>query len=238
MIPNSISLIIIYYNQEHLIGDVEQTVLGAAKHFDSITLVDNGSIDKTAEALLKIASKSVRISVISLPENLHIGGSIKHVLAKKTYDWIGWVHGDMLIDESFYLKAKEIISSDHDVKCIKAKRRGRRFSEYFFTTCLGYCASTYLRLWLQDISAIPCFIHKELKPAVLQHSTDDYTFDLAVYTFAKYQRLKIRKIPVSIGDPPSAVSTWNRDLNGYVKMIMIWVQALIHIKSSFRQTKT
>ena len=84
------SMIIPVYNEESSIGDVLNEAMNALKDIKhEIIVVDDGSIDKTAEI-----ARAKGVKVISHPENAGYGTSIKTGIKASKYDYIGIVDGD------------------------------------------------------------------------------------------------------------------------------------------------
>jgi glycosyltransferase involved in cell wall biosynthesis len=70
----SVAVVVPAYNEELLIG---RTVEGMPDFVDHIVVVDDASKDGTSEKVKELSEKDERVVLITLPENLGVGGAIR-----------------------------------------------------------------------------------------------------------------------------------------------------------------
>jgi glycosyltransferase involved in cell wall biosynthesis len=216
-------LIIVYYNSSNIVEQVATHILEISHLFRRIYAVNNGSVDDTAELLIKfLGGRATNIVVVNLEKNMHLGGAIKYAMNLSDSPHIGWVHGDMVINKAIYETFIQHINDGHQF--VKAMRKERRVFESIVTLALSIYASFCLKKLLTDISAVPCFIDSRHKLEIQKNAADDYAFDLGVFLYAKTRKLKIKRVPTAQHSLKNNTSTWARTLNGYRSMARLWIK--------------
>jgi hypothetical protein len=221
----SVDLILIFYNNKN-IDFMRDNLIEVSECFNKIFLINNGSKDDTLKSLKDNFMNNNKFIIHDIKENIRYGGALKKGFALSESDYIFWSHGDTIIKKEFYEKSIDLIHQNNIF--IKGLRLKRKLKEYFFTKMLSIYASVILRNFLSDISAFPCGIPRANKEEIILKASDDYTIELYIYFFAIKNKLIIERIPVQYFDNGESQSTWTRSINGYLKMIHLW---LISIKS-------
>jgi len=109
--PNSLSIVMTYYNEEENIIPSLQGALDYCKpRFDDfeIVAVDDCSKDRTFELGSKIAQAEPAVRLIHLPENTKFAGALKRGFAEATKEYVFYTDGDCPIDYNDIDKSFEI----------------------------------------------------------------------------------------------------------------------------------
>ncbi|MDB4661712.1 glycosyltransferase [Gammaproteobacteria bacterium] len=188
-----------------------QLHLKYSKNFSkiSVTLVNNGSSDRTSEILDLFQEQW--LSVLHLDSNLGYGGGIYHGIAsKKDADIIGYTHADhQTHPQDFFEAALKI--QDENISFVKGKRYGRPIIDRFFTFGMSLISSFVLRGVYYDINAQPTVFPSSFLNQIVEPPTD-FSFDLFLYFLAKKRGIKIYRINVHFGPRFSGVSSWNKGI--------------------------
>ena len=185
-----------------------------------VVLVNNGSKDNTEEVLSQLIPSFSFARVVKVNVNQGYGFGILSGLKEARGEFIGWTHADLQTDPSDLLKAKQIISQEHNSThiYIKGRRCNRLWQDTFFTYGMTFFEWLYLREWLWDINAQPNIFHRSFFE---QWSNPPHDFSLDLYAFytAKKHNLKIIRFDVQFPPRVYGQSSWNTGLSSKFKFI-------------------
>lgn len=232
MIKPKLSVIIPCYNEEKclpfLIKRFKQVIKG--KDIEVI-LVNNGSIDNSAEIMQKLQLKHNFLRTITIKKNIGYGHGITSGLKKAKGEFLAWTHADLQTDPDDIIKAFDIIQSKNNAKDYLVK--GRRKNRFFFDTLLmlgmSFSANLILRKWMIDINAQPKLFHKSFFES-WDNAPLDFSLDLYVYFMAKKKK-KMKIITISTQFPKRIYgkSHWNTDIYSKFDLINKTVKYIIKL---------
>ena len=204
----------------------------------SLLLVDNGSTDQTQQVLTKQLPDFNFAASVRVPVNQGYGFGILQGLAHCTSEYMGWTHADMQTDPGDIFKALSLIEQNRMRRDIylKGRRRGRPFSDVFFTNGMSLFESLYLGVKLSDINAQPNIFHRSFFES-WQSPPNDFALDLYVYYLAVKNGLAIIRFDVEFPERLHGHSKWNTGLYSKLRFIKRTIDFSIKLKSSLRQAE-
>jgi len=214
-----LSVIFPCYNEEKNIPLIVDSLSCLSDRDDiEIILVNNGSVDKSAEILNELSNNNFR--VVTVEENQGYGYGILQGLKAAKGDFLGWMHADMQTDPRDLLKAADIIKENNhsDKLYIKGSRKKRKFFDNIFSISMGIFESLYLGSFLWEINAQPNIFHRSFYNS-WQEPPHDFSLDLYVYYMAKKQRLDIKRFDVIFPDRIHGDSSWNNSFSDRITFI-------------------
>lgn len=163
-----------------------------------VILVNNGSKDKTAEAIKYEIAKARPVFVCCEVEtNIGYGHGILSGLAMAKGDVLAWTHADMQTDPEDVVKAYRLYKSfgNHNV-FVKGERKNRALGPQLFTWGMTIIATLALGEKLTDIGAQPKLFSRQFYNQYLTHNAPtDFSLDLYAMYFAQKHGI-IRTFPV------------------------------------------
>ncbi len=185
-----------------------------------VVLVDNGSTDGSAQvldALLPEYPFAVRVNV---PVNQGYGYGILAGLRAAGGDFIGWTHADLQTDPSDVLHAADLLRAcNGDASLyIKGNRKGRPFSDTFFTFGMSVLELLLTGRWLHDINAQPNLFSRAFFQS-WENPPHDFSLDLYAFYLAKKRGLQMVRFPVRFPERIHGSSKWNTGLKAKWKFI-------------------
>ena len=185
-----------------------------------IICVDNGSTDNTLNILEELIPKYSFAKLEKVKVNKGYGYGIKCGLNVAQGKYLSWTHADMQTDPNDVIRALNIIETFNSEKnlFIKGKRRGRSWSDEFFTIGMSIFESLLLLTPLYDINAQPNIFSRELFDN-LKGSPNDFSFDLFYYYLAVKNKYKIIRFDVNFGKRYYGYSSWNINWLSKIKFI-------------------
>ena len=224
------SLIIPCYNEEkNLPILINKCVKILKKDNYEVVLVNNGSTDNSKEILIKSAKIFSNLTVVNIIENIGYGNGIVEGLKIAKGDILGWTHADLQTNPSDFLIATKIFKNKHDNIYAKGLRKGRSFSEVFFTFAMSIVESILFRKIMNDINAQPNVFTKKFFLS-LKNFPNDYALDLFFYINAKKQNLKFHRFHVLFEKRLHGTSHWNLGLKSKIKFIIRTLSYSIKLK--------
>ena len=201
-----------------------------------IILVDNGSTDDTAQALIQLkVAKDPAIRVVTVPINLGYGnGLMQGVFAAET-DVIAWCHADLQTDPMDVIEAFELYNRHSaGVKTIiKGQRIGRGVFDAFFTAGMSLFASLALRMQLSDINAQPKLFDRKFL-ALLTDYPKDFSLDLYVLVQARHHGYQILTQPVRFSERLHGEAKGGGNLKGKRKLISRTVKYILETRTKHK----
>lgn len=194
-----LSLVFTFYNEEKncskVIPPLKEELTRAGIPFEMV-LVNNGSLDRTADLLKKMADEDHRLKVAHVAVNVGYGRGILEGLQHATGDYIGYLSGDGQVSSVDVLKAAEWLGKPN-IDLVKVKRVVRE--DGLLRLFVSRCYNTFMRLLYRcpsdDLNGTPKIFRRELLPVFDLHSKD-WFIDPEIMIKAKKMGLKIHEIPI------------------------------------------
>ena len=168
---------------------------------NELILVDNGSTDRTKYYFNKIKKKNIK--KIYIKKNIGFGNGIKKGLSKAKGEFLIYSHADLEVDPNDIGRAIKILVKKKYIKriFIKGNRINKKknywtLSDRFFSYSLTIFSSILFLKKLEDIHAQPVMFHKSLLRK-MKYLPNDFSIDLAIYVYAKIEKLFIVRFPVN-----------------------------------------
>lgn len=225
------------YNEAKSIPLILERFGAAAKGNDvRLMLVDNGSTDETQEVLADQLSRYSFAGTFHVPANQGYGYGILQGLAQCDSDYLGWTHADMQTDPGDIFRALALIEQHqrrNDIY-LKGLRKGRPFSDTFFTDGMSLFESLYLGTKLWDINAQPNIFHRSFFES-WQSPPFDFSLDLYAYYLAVRNGQEIVRFDVEFAKRMHGQSKWNTGFSSKLKFIKRTLDFSFRLKKSLKE---
>jgi len=209
------------YNEEKNIPLILERFQKVLNRSDvGLLLVNNGSMDNSAEVLKELIPKYPFASTIQVEVNQGYGYGILQGLKASSSEFIGWTHADMQTDPFDILRGLELLenSTNPEKTYVKGLRKGRPIFDQFFTIGMGIFETLYLKAPLWDINAQPNLFHRSFFES-WKNPPHDFSLDLYALYQAKKHNLHILRFPVVFPPRIHGTSSWNTGLKAKWKFI-------------------
>ncbi|MBI4802320.1 MAG: glycosyltransferase family 2 protein [Elusimicrobia bacterium] len=196
-----------------------------------LILVDNGSSDGTNAELARLLplypfARSVRVEV-----NKGYGFGILSGLSAACGEYIGWTHGDLQFDPGAIAEAAGLIADAGGGNIfVKGLRRGRPFSDRFFTAGMSLFETLLMGTPLRDINGQPTLFHRSLLEA-WNAPPHDFSLDLYAYAAAAKAGFKIVRFDVVNSERARGASSWNRGLWSRLRLALRTIVSSVRIRT-------
>ncbi len=186
-----------------------------------VILVNNGSTDDTNSIIESVKSNYTFLKIINIKINLGYGYGIVSGLKSAKGDFIGYTHADLQTDPADIIRAYKLIKENNFYKniYIKGDRKGRSFTDQFFTIGMSLFESLYLGKILWDINAQPNFFHRTFFDSVKNNCPNDFSLDLYLLYKAKIAGLNLIRFNVLFPKRIYGKSSWNTGILSKWKFI-------------------
>lgn len=214
------SLVIPCYNEGENIPLLIQRLKDIFTFNDmEIILVNNGSTDNTQSIMENCILDSSNIKVLNIRINKGYGYGILEGLKISKGKIIGWTHADLQTDPADSLKALKLFDDlKTDKLFVKGLRKGRSYSDQFFTFFMSIFEFMILGKFMWDINAQPSIFNRELFENWID-PPKDFSLDLYAYYKAKEMNYKIKRFAVNFPPRKYGESKWNFSLRSKLKFI-------------------
>jgi polyisoprenyl-phosphate glycosyltransferase len=175
-----------------------------------LVLVDNGSVDESAEVLERETKPHPFIRVVTVPSpNVGYGHGIVTGLRAAKGEWLAWTHADGQTPPKDVLTAFDILKSSADPErtFVKGRRRNRPVKDTLFTFGMQAAATVLLGASLGDINGQPKAFHRRLLELCAAPPVD-LSLDLYFFYTAKKNGFEVKTIDVHFGDREHGESKW------------------------------
>ena len=225
------SLVIPCYNEGKNIPLLIKKLKDIFKFNDmEIVLVNNGSTDNTKRIMEDCVGDSSNIKVLNIKINKGYGYGILEGLKISQGEILGWTHADLQTDPADCLKALKLFNDLETNKLfIKGLRKGRSYSDQFFTFFMSIFEFFILGKLMWDINAQPSLFHRELFEKWID-PPKDFSLDLYAYYKAKTMNYKIKRFPVNFPPRQYGESKWNFSLHSKLKFIKRTILFSLNLK--------
>jgi glycosyltransferase involved in cell wall biosynthesis len=215
------SIIVPCYNEEKniplLINKFEKVI---TTNEIELILVENGSSDNSKKILEILTKNHPFAKMVIVPVNKGYGYGIKQGLSVASGKFIGYTHADLQTDPNDLIKAIEIVKLNNfnENILIKGRRKGRPFSDRFFTFGMSFFESIFLRKKLIDINAQPTFFSNVFYKK-LENIPNDFSLDLYLLYTAQISNQKVVRFNVFFPPRIHGESSWNTGIKSKYKFI-------------------
>jgi len=184
------------------IQETSQIFSAFGKPFE-IIVVDDGSMDKTAEVVDDFvrARRAVPVRLLSHDRNKGKGAAIKTGTAAAHGEWILFLDSDLATHPSEFEKFLPYLSN-HDILIASRRVAGAKIAERqpLYRTWLGrlfnLCVRLYFGLPYHDTQCGFKAFNRKVVPLVSSLSIDGWAFDVELLYHAKKSGLRVKEIPV------------------------------------------
>ena len=198
-----------------------------------IILVNNGSTDNTQLIMENCVSDFSNIKVLNIRINKGYGYGILEGLKISKGKILGWTHADLQTDPADSLKALKLFDDlDTDKLFVKGLRKGRSYSDQFFTFFMSIFEFMILGKFMWDINAQPSIFNRELYENWID-PPKDFSLDLYAYYKAKEMNYKIKRFAVNFPPRKYGESKWNFSFRSKLKFIKRTIIFSLNLKNKF-----
>lgn len=234
-----LSIVIPCYNEEAnipLLLEGFKKVIG--RRDMEVILVNNGSTDNSAGVMEKLVPKYGFARIVTVPVNKGYGYGIRRGLEAAKGEFIGWTHGDMQTDPGDVARAYGIVSKrEKGPVYVKGLRRGRPFTDWFFTCGMSLFESIYFRTAMWDINGQPNIFPRKFYEGWIGPPCD-FSLDLYALYMAGRKGLKVVRMPVRFPERINGCSKWNTGLRAKWKFIRRTVSYSAELRRSIKGKKS
>jgi glycosyltransferase involved in cell wall biosynthesis len=211
----TVGIVIPCYNESKSLPELIAK-LSETKNFNvKYLILDNGSTDETPGLLGEIELPA-NVSTHRIERNQGYGFGITTGLKMLETDYVGWTHADLQTDPRDVLLFLDDVSDG--ARFVKGLRRGRPFSDRFFTAGMSIFISILFQKVVRDINAQPTIISREVFEH-WQNPPSDFSLDLFAYIGSMKLGHEVKRRPVNFGKREHGKSHWNRGVKSRLKFI-------------------
>jgi hypothetical protein len=216
------SIIVPCYNEEKNLERLAEAFgeIIAHKYPIELILVNNGSVDSSAQVLEKIANTYSFVKVVIVEVNQGYGFGILSGLEQAQGDYLGWLHADMQFYPREICKAIQYLKKRRypDNVFLRGARKKRPVIDTLFTVGMSLFESLYLGQFMWDINAQPTLISRKFYDK-WKCPPKDFSLDLYVYYLACRQGLEVYRFGVTQHERNAGISTWNTGMRSRVRLV-------------------
>lgn len=231
------SVIVPCYNEEDNICRLVEVLEKTAGHRKvEFILVENGSQDNTRQVLEETCKDKNIFKIVRVDKNRGYGYGIICGMRAATGDYIGWLHADLQSSPESMMKFIDYIEkkAENKILFLKAVRRNRSLTDYFFTWGMAGFATLVLCCNLYDIGAVPILFHKSLLKRFDKRIPYDFAIDTYVYYQAKRFGMDIKRFKIMMNKRVQGESSWNKGLMSRIRQSKIIMSDIIKIKKGVK----
>jgi glycosyltransferase involved in cell wall biosynthesis len=199
-----------------------------------LILVDNGSIDGTAQVLARelLRPEYAFARVVRVEKNDGYGRGILTGLRAARGEFLAFSHADMQCDakDVFVAYGKLVEQADAQRVLVKGRRVGREFGPRLVTRGMSLLASIVLGRSLTDINAQPKVFHRSHLER-LDDPPDGFQWDLYVLYRAKLSGARILTVPVEFRPRRHGQSKWAYSLASRWRSILDTVLYIFKLRA-------
>jgi glycosyltransferase involved in cell wall biosynthesis len=228
-----LSIVLPCYNESRNIPIIVQELskFWPETNFELI-LVNNGSIDDSAEILRQMVNKySGFVKSVIIKKNIGYGHGILTGLKEAEAEVLAYSHADMQTPPGDIIKAYKIFKENQSKQggiLVKGLRVNRPEQEQFFTRYLSKVTTVILGYKTADINGQPkVFPRILLKYLVMPPK--DFSFDVYVMYISRLIGLKLITFPVDFGNRVYGASNWSTSFIKKYKTIFKYLISILKI---------
>ena len=196
-----LSLIMPCYNEEDNVGYSIPKLFQAfdAAGYDlQLVAVNNGSVDRTGDALNELAASYPRLCVVTVERNIGFGKGILSGIPACSGPWVGMVAADGQVDAEDLVRLYEAASSSRSRVLAKVRRRFRMDGFTRKIISVGYNSFVRLlwpRLGSWDVNGNPRLMPRDVVLAMRLESTN-WLLDPEMLIKAHYMGVRVLELNV------------------------------------------
>ena len=220
-------------NIEDLINNCSNLIKQSNNNIDFI-LVNNGSLDSTADLLSKIDNPNFHF--LNINKNIGMGNGIlkglEFAINLNKYQNYGWTHADLQIPSKSLIEASKLMfSNKHSSEkiYIRGRRKNRNSFDVVFTFLMACYTSLVKRGLYYDITGLPALVSKNLIYEILIDVPSGFAFDVFTYIKAKQAGAKIIRFNVDFGKRLKGKSSWNTGIKSKINMGKYYIKEIWRI---------
>lgn len=225
-----LSIVVPCYNEAENIPLILKRFSEVVSEDVEVVVVNNGSTDNSGEIFDQLLPNYPFARLVYVPVNQGYGFGILQGLKTCNTEYIGWTHADMQTDPNDVMTAWKIAKQHFPENVyIKGNRKGRPFSDAFFTWGMGLFETLYMGEKLNDINAQPNVFPKAFFET-WENPPLDFALDLYAAYMAKKTGLKMVRFPVLFPERIHGESKWNTGLQAKWKFIKRTIDFSLKLK--------
>jgi glycosyltransferase involved in cell wall biosynthesis len=187
-----------YNEQENISRTVRLAVKFLVKNKINyeILVIDDGSIDNTADEVKKLSIKNKKIKLITHKKNRGYGGALRTGMSKAGYEWICFTDSDGQFNFSELERFFPHIES-HDLIVGYRQKRKDNALRRLFARLLQWGDFILFGIWLRDIDCGFKLFKKEVVEKVWPLTTESAITETEFMVRAKRAGFKIKEVGVN-----------------------------------------
>jgi len=205
-----LSIVLPCYNEAEGIPRILERFAASGRRRDfELILVDNGSVDATAEVMAQHLPAYPFARSVCIAKNQGYGHGIFTGLKQAGGELLAWSHADLQTDPADVFRAWDVYQQapNRERLLVKGRRHGRRLGERVVSLGMQWVALACLRRWIPEINAQPKLFHRSLLEHVT-HPPVDFNFDVYVLYQARRHGWRLGDIDVLFPPRPYGKSNW------------------------------
>lgn len=194
----------------------------------SITVVDNGSFDKTQEIAERLVLQYEGLVSYLRIDTRGVGVAVREGITKNTSDIVGYMDVDLSTDLNHLIEAINIFREDENVKIVHSSRlskgsqvSGRKITRTITSIGLNLILKLMFQMKINDAVCGFTFFRKETAESLVALSSQENGWFFCIEMLLRAERLKIniREIPVKWQDDYNTTVNVPKLIVNYLKCI-------------------
>ena len=195
-----LSLVIPFYNEENAAEEVVQDLVNEFRKNNlefELILIDNGSIDRTPDILMKLSEENPGIKLLTVPVNQGFGWGVINGLMAAKADYVGFMPGDGQLSAFDTVKVYEkLVSGNLDLCKGKRVTREDGLARQIQSKVFNFVLPLFFRVHTKDINGCPK-IMKYGSLLKLDLHCKDWFLDTEIMVKAHNLKFNIGEVPVA-----------------------------------------
>ena len=218
-IPPQFSLVIPLWNEEKNIDQLVNMLSSSGLPdigLHEAVLVNNGSMDQTAERINHWAKTFPWIKPVHLKENLNYGGGVFEGFQHCLCEILAYIPGDLQVSADDLKKVwqryiEHIKKSGTSQILVKGQRTIRKdgFNTRFVSKVYTFLSNAILKVHIKDVNGLPKMFHKDLLQSLPKEKMRTFVFDAQLILTTRKKKWPIIEVPVTFHARREGVSSWS-----------------------------
>lgn len=228
----AISVIVPAYNEERRIGRTLERVLeylGRAGRPFEVIVVDDGSVDGTADVVRRVAASEPRVRLVCLDRNRGKGMAVRRGVLESTGEVVLFSDADLStpIEEVETLAAR--LANGSDVAIGSRSARGARVEVHqpWYRELMGKGFNVLVRVlaipdFVDTQCGFKCFTRDAARAVFARARIDRFAFDVEALVIARCLGYRVVEVPIRWADEPhSRVGVVRDSLSMFLDLLRI-----------------